>query len=498
MKQIITSSIGLASAHAASQLNFAVVVEGNRIIDTGDAGELQQRHADAQRVDGTACLLMPALVNSHDHGRGLGTASRGIDDDILETWLLMLRAQPDVSPYLAAALDGLRLARSGVCLTAHSHNPLNWLNLHDEAEATLRGYRDAGVRVAFHMPLVDQNALVYIDEAGFVSQLPGDLHAIGQNMVGSKPISHDTYFEVCEALFEAHHSLEGWAQIQVSPAGGQWCSDAGILRCVDFAKQHNTRVQIHLLETFRQRKYAQRMWGKSFVQHFDEIGALGPWLTLAHMVWVDDADLALLAERGVCIAHNPSSNLRLRSGIAPLNEMRAAGITLGVGLDGHGLDDDQDFLRELRLAHTLAAMRAEMPDAKASRLQAEDILHLGTAGGAVTTFGRDAQLGVLQAGALADLILIDLSFSVLDLTADAHRAMAPALLLRLATSRHVRDVMVNGEWSVRSGQHVRLSEADLLDQIKRDFAAQDVPAMQRRLEDARRIAPHARAWLDQM
>jgi cytosine/adenosine deaminase-related metal-dependent hydrolase len=479
-------------------MNLAVAVEGNRIIDAGDAGILQQRHAAAVIVDGSGCLLMPAFVNSHDHGRGLGTASRGIDDDILETWLLMLRAQPDVSPYVAAALDGLRLARSGVCLTAHSHNPLNWLNMRDEAAAVLKGYRDAGVRVAFHLPIVDQNMLVYVDETGFVAQLPEDVKSIGQSMLGSAPISHDEYFDTCEALCEQHHALDGWAQIQISPAGGQWCSDALIERCVQFAQRHNTRVQMHLLETFRQREYAQRTWGKSFVQHLDEIGALGPWLTLAHMVWVDEADLALLTERGVCIAHNPGSNLRLRSGIAPLNEMHAAGITLGVGLDGHGLDDDQDYLRELRLAHTLAAMRGEMPDAKASKLRAEDFLHMGTAGGASATFGPRVKLGVLQAGALADLILIDLNFSVIDLTVDMYREMLPALLLRLASSRHVRDVMVNGEWSVRDGRHVRLDESQLLKQIKREFAAQDAPAMQMRLDEARRIAPHIRNWLSHL
>jgi cytosine/adenosine deaminase-related metal-dependent hydrolase len=496
MKQVIAASVGWADACAAPQVNFAVAVDGNRIVETGDAAALQSRHADALLVDGSGCVLMPAFVNSHDHGRGLGTASRGIDDDILETWLLMLRAQPDVSPYLAAALDGLRLSRSGVCLTAHSHNPLSWLRMREEAGDVLRGYRDAGVRVAFHLPVVDQNMLVYVDEAGFVAQLPDDVKPIGQSMLGATPISHDEYFAACEALFNAHHEMGGWAHIQVSPAGGQWCSDALIQRCVQFAQEHNTRVQMHLLETFRQRNYALRTWGKSFVRHLDEIGALGPWLTLAHMVWVDGDDLALLAGRGVSIAHNPSSNLRLRSGVAPLNEMHSAGVTLGVGLDGHGLDDDQDYLRELRLAHTLAAMRGEMPDATATKLRAEDVLHMGTAGGAAATFGHDVALGVLRAGALADLVLVDLNFSVLDLTAQTHRAMLPALLLRLADSRHVRDVMVNGEWSVRDGKHARLDETQLLEQIQREFAAQDAPAMKKRLDEARRIAPHVRTWLD--
>lgn len=107
---------------------------------------------------------------------------------------------------------------------------------------------------------------------------------------------------------------------------------------------------MHLLETRYQRTYARQRWAISFPQHLDAIGALGPWLTLAHMVWVAPDDLPLLAERGVGVAHNPSSNLRLRSGIAPPRAMLTAGVQVGIGLDGQALNDDQDMLRELRLA----------------------------------------------------------------------------------------------------------------------------------------------------
>ena len=121
------------------------------------------------------------------------------------------------------------------------------------------------------------------------------------------------------------------------------------------------------------------------------------------MIWVEAADIDLLAQRGVGLAHNISSNLRLRSGLAPIAEMLSAGVAVGIGLDGQTLDDDQDFLREMRLAWTLAN-RSGMAAADVSASQA---WRMGTEIAADITFGPTAGLGRLEAGAPADLVLFD-------------------------------------------------------------------------------------------
>lgn len=489
MSILIWAELALPAADAAPQTRFGVLVDGNRIVEAGGYDLLRERHPHAPVVGGNGLLLMPAMVDSHDHGRGLGTAPLGVPDDLLEIWLPGLWSQPVIDPYLAAAYDGLRLLRSGVSVVAHSHNPRDWQNMGLEAELTMRGYADAGIRVAFHPPITDQNRLVYDDLQGFLAMLPVDLHAQAFPFANGTTIDPDAYFTLCAELFARYHDpLQHTVHVQVSPAGGQWCSDQLIMAAVDWARRRGTRVQMHMLETRYQRAYAGRRWRTTFVQHLDQIGALGPWLTLAHMVWADAEDFALLAERGVAIAHNPSSNLRLRSGVADLSGLVKTGVALGIGLDGHALDEDQDYLRELRLAWTLA----NRPGAASAPISAQQIFHMGTGGGAATTFGIDTPLGSLAAGMLADLVLLDW---------DAVRGawFAPwadpfEALLRRANASQVAHVMVNGRWVVRDGQSTTLDEKNIVAAIRDELNAQTGAAQQPQAVAARALAPYLRRF----
>jgi cytosine/adenosine deaminase-related metal-dependent hydrolase len=367
--------------------------------------------------------------------------------------------------------------------------------MHVESVETLRGYHEAGIRVAFHPPVVDQNMLVYGDDREFVDALSGDVRDIAETLLAATQLSQEDYFELCDNLYKAHHdSVNALVHIQVSPAGGQWCSDELILKAVEFAKQNQTRVQMHMLETHLQEKYAYRKWSKSFLKHLDEIGALGPWLTLAHMIWIAPEDFSLLAKRGVAIAHNPSSNLRVRSGIAALTNMVNAEIPLGIGLDGFALDEDQDYLREMRLALTLANHRSNQPGSRSMPLSAQTILHMGTHGGAQVTLGDDIRLGKLAKGYFADLIVLDLNFSPLDFLSDDSGLTES--ILRLASRKHVKHVMVAGEWLVKNGKHVRLDEESLHSEIVRCLRKQPRPSNHPAINDAKTLAPYVTAYYE--
>lgn len=137
MITIVWAGIALIDPDAPPKSDWAVCIQGNQIVETGSRPDLLVRYPDALRVGGNQLLLMPAMVNSHDHGRGLGAATLGVPDDLLEIWLVKLASQPSLDPYLAAAIDGIHLLRSGVGTVAHSHNPRNWQNLKAEAAATL-------------------------------------------------------------------------------------------------------------------------------------------------------------------------------------------------------------------------------------------------------------------------------------------------------------------------------------------------------------------------
>lgn len=474
MPTIIHARYTLRAGDPVDEL--ALCVDGETIVDAGSPSQLVDRYPQADCVGGDDYILAPAFTNAHDHGRALGTLALGVPDNFLEVWLSQLARLPAIPPYLAALHTGLQLLGSGVTAVAHSHNPISWSELAAELPEAIRGYADAGIRVAMHPPIVDQNQLVYAERERFLQLLPAELReAIGDG--NDIELSVDDYFAILNDLYDSVHDSERHrAHIQVSPAGGQWCSDELIMRACEWARGQQTRVQMHMLETPYQRIYAHRTWGKSFIRHLQDIGALGDWLTLAHMVWVDDDDIELLADRGVGVVHNISSNLRLRSGIAPIAKMVAAGVPVGIGLDGHTLDDDMDFPREMRLAWTIG----NQAGMAATDLSAETAWRMGTDIAAAITFGADAPLGTLDVGNLADLVLLDWEairgrWAPAD---DPSRELLSAFLLRRAKREHVRHVMVGGAWVLRDGEHVGVNLNDVEREIweRLGFGADTVSA----------------------
>jgi 5-methylthioadenosine/S-adenosylhomocysteine deaminase len=472
---LVEAGLAMPGANQPAVTHFAVAVEASRIVGTGPAAELRARYPAAERVGGGDHVLLPAMVDSHDHGRGPGSLALGIPDDLLEVWLVHLAAQLPIDPYLLAAYDGLRLVRCGVSTVLHSHNRRDLEHVDQDIEETLRGYRDVGIRVVFDLPIVDQNRLAYV-ETEFLKSLPPERAATLEQAQRSV-LDPATYFELCARLLRERHDPEGMmVQVCMGPSGPQWCSDELMAECLTFARQHGVRMHVHALETWYQREYAFRSWGMSLSRHLDSLGLLGPWLTLAHAIWLEPEDISLLAERGVGVAHNPSSNLRLRSGIAPVPSLIEAGVQLGVGLDGQALDDDQDYLRELRLAWTLT----NRPGASAKTVPPQRIWEMGTTGGAAITLGPEAPLGRLEPGYFADLVLLERGTGLNDwsvgLDSQASAAdmleLLPGLLLRSASRRHVRDVMINGTWVVRDGRSTRLDEREITSALRDNVRAE--------------------------
>jgi cytosine/adenosine deaminase-related metal-dependent hydrolase len=489
MQTIIWAGVALTDAFSAAQTDYAVCVEATHIIATGPRKQLQAQYPNATQIGGDHYLLIPTFTNSHDHGRGLGTFPLGAPDDLLEIWLPGLYSQPAVDPFLLSLWEGIQLLHAGVTLTAHSHNPQSWQKMEQEAELVLRGYGEAGIRVAFHPPLVDQNPLIYADRERFLAGVPSTVAEAAQRFLGRNPLSHADYYALCHRLYEHYHDTKDHTvHIQISPAGGQWCSDELILGAVEFAQSHQTRVQMHMLETAYQRYYAWRKWGKSFIAHLEEIDALGPWLTLAHMIWTNPEDLPLLQRYGVGIAHNPSSNLRLRSGVAPIPAYLEQKIALGIGLDGQTLDDDQDYLREMRLAWTLA----NRPGAASPTISASQIFHMGTRNGASITYGPEVQLGVLAAGALADLLLVD--YAALRHPWGAPTVPVVDMLLRKGARQHVRQVMMGGEWVIRDGSAVRVNEDEVASALADQLHHYDADTLKQRNAAALAVAPYLRRF----
>ncbi len=228
--------------------------------------------------------------------------------------------------------------------------------------------------------------------------------------------------------------------VQYGPNGVQWCSDELLEAIAEGSRRSGRRVHMHLLETRYQRQWADAAYPGGMVKRLDEIGLLSPRLTLAHCVWARPDELELLAERGVTISVNTSSNLHLHSGIAPVAEMKRAGCRIALGIDGKALDDDDDALRELRLSYLLHAGHGF---AHASRAEA---LHTAVRNGRFTVTNV-ADAGAIAPGAAADLLLLD--WAALDDDRLMDQPDPVNLVFSRATARHIRALMVDGRVIVR-------------------------------------------------
>ncbi len=182
------------------------------------------------------------------------------------------------------------------------------------------------------------------------------------------------------------------------------CSDAFMLACRDLARDAALGLHMHLGESKVQAVSGMRRYGRSLTAHLEAIGFLGANLTAAHAVWLDDDDIARLAHHGASVAHNPGSNLRLGSGVAPVRGMRTRGVALGIGTDGPHCSDNQNMFEAMRLAAMVSRIDSVDPQ---RWLSAEDALEMATEGGA-RVLGLEGQIGRIAPGYKADIVFLDL------------------------------------------------------------------------------------------
>ena len=276
-------------------------------------------------------LALPALINAHDHCRPLSPTSFGAAGKPLETWLLRLAAAPPVDPYLAALAAFGRAARGGAAsVMAHYtrfHGPMPPV---EEARAIAGAAEEVGLRVTLAVFMRDRNPLVYGDEAPVLAALPETARAAVEAIFGPIPSLEEQVSRV-ERIAEAVES-ETFA-VQFGPSGPQWCSDALLAAIAERSRLTGRRVHMHLLETRTQRAFADRTYPEGVALRLKALGLLSPRLTLAHCVYARGAELDLIAESGAVIATNPSSNLHLSSGIAPIGEAIRRGGRVALGVD---------------------------------------------------------------------------------------------------------------------------------------------------------------------
>ena len=375
----------------------SLLIEGGRIAALPRAGEAV---AGARIVDVSGRLVVPGLVNGHTHSHGALGRGGVPDDAVLETflsgcgWLSAARDADDLA--LSAQLSAVELIRKGctACFDLCIELPGPTV---EGVHAVAQAYEGAGIRAVVAPMIADRT--IY-------QALPGLLDAFEPPLRDavaalSMPDWSDLV-AVCAQAVRRWPVGSGRVRPGIGPAIPLHCSDDLLRGAGALAVERDMPFQTHLAETRLQQIVACERYGTTLAAHLDAVGLLSPRFSGAHGVWLSEAEADLLAERGVGISHNPMSNLRLGSGIAPVRRLVDAGVTMGVGTDASNTSDGQNMFEATRLAATLSRTRGGDP---ASWVSAREAQGMATEGGA-RLMGLD-RVGRIAPGWAADLLFLD-------------------------------------------------------------------------------------------
>ena len=390
-------------------------------------------------------LALPALTNAHDHGRAVSTLSYGGGGKPLETWISYLALLPSIDPYLVSAVSFARSALGGAGVVMDHYTRLQGLtDLPTEVAEVARAARGVGVRVGFALAMRNRNPLVYGPSEPILAALPAAAREEVERRYLKPPLPVKEQIALVDAV--AAKAANPMFDVQYGPMAVQWCTHELLEAIADASQRTGRRVHMHLLETSTQRAWLDANYPDGVVKFLDAIGLLSPRLTLAHCVWARSDELELLAARGVTISVNTSSNLHLRSGIAPLKEMVSRGCRLALGIDALSLDEDEDALREMRLAHLLHQGIAFTTDVDRATL-----LRMAFDNGRFSVTNKDDG-GAIAPGMPADMLVLD--WDAVDTDRLRPDLDPQDLLFARTTMRHIDELIVAGRTVVKDGKVV--------------------------------------------
>ena len=421
----------LTAADAAVASGRTIRIDGGRIV------------AVAPAQPGEPVLAMPVLVNAHDHARAVRSSSFGAGGKPLETWLHYLALLPSVDPYLASAVSLARSALGGAGVVMVHYTRVQGLtDLPTEAARWRAPPATSGCGSASPSPCATAIRWSMDPRSRCWPACPPSPRK--RSVAGSFASRVPSAEQVTLVDAVAAAAASALFDVQYGPQGVQWCTPELLAAVAEASQRSGRRVHMHLLETRYQRDWADAAYPDGIVRYLDRIGLLSARLTLAHCTWARPDELELVAERGATIAVNTSSNLGLRSGITPLAEMVRRGCRVALGLDGLALDEDDDALREMRLAHLLHGGSGFRIDVDRSRL-----LEMAFLNGRRSVLNDDDG-GTLAGGQPADILLLDWN------AVDDDRLRPDLdpldLLFARTNARHLREVIVDGRSIVRDGR----------------------------------------------
>ena len=390
-------------------------------------------------IDASGRLIIPGLINAHTHGHG------GLGKGVGDRWSLelLLNAGPwvnggrgDDDCYLSTLLTAIEMIRKGctACYDLSMMLPVPGVQaLHEVG----RAYADVGMRAVVSPMVADRS---------FYQAIPGLLDAFPPEL---RPLAEAMRSAPADAILgPIREAARCWPfptdqiRLGIAPTIPLHCSEAFLIGCRDLAAEYGLAVQTHLAESPVQRAGALQHYGMTLTEHLGRIGLLGPRFSGAHAIWIDDAEIELIARHGGALAYNPGSNLRLGNGIADMRRAIAGGVRVGVGTDGSSSSDNQNMFEAMRLSAYVSRVFDRPPK---DWIGAPEALRLATEGSAAV-LGMGDMIGRIAPGYKADLVFLDLDhINLVPLNNAVNQ------LVNTEDGAAVRDVMIGGRFVLKNG-----------------------------------------------
>lgn len=378
----------------------AVAVSAGRIEAVGPAAGVRGRYQPRQRINASGGLVMPGLINTHTHViqsllRGGLAQDRGLFDWLLNYHYAGLGSFTPDDAVLGATLYCAEAIRGGITTIVDNADERR---ADDVAVASIQTLADIGIRAIYGRMFSDRE-VVEPPELGkyaeaIMRRSPNVKHATDFVETTDEALAH------VESLIRRFHgSAGGRIQVWPAPTIPNLTSEAGLMGSLELARKHDTMVTVHLSEA----PIDATMFGMSSTEYLYSIGFLSPLVLAAHCVHCTDRDLRLLRSHDVKVAHNAISNLYLASGFAPVADMAALGITVGLGTD----DPDCNETINMLLVMKAAALVQKAHCLDAAALTSEKVVEMATIDGA-RAVGMEDRIGSLETGKRADVIVVDL------------------------------------------------------------------------------------------
>ena len=400
----------------------AVAVEGDHIVAVGPRAEILQQYQATQNIDRPGDILMPGLVNTHAHAAM--SLLRGIADDLtLQDWLehyIFPAEAKNVTPDFV--LWGTRLA----CLEMMLSGTTTFVDMYYYEDRVAQAVKEAGMRGVLGETII-----------GFPvpdAKTPADSLRFTERFIQQ--------FKADPLVVPA-----------VAPHAVYTNSDADLRACRKLANRYGVPLVIHVSETKRENDDLESKRGMTPTALLDVLGVLDGLTIAAHGVWLTDRDIDIMKRHGAGVAHCPSSNMKLASGVAPVLKLLAAGVPTGLGTDGPaGSNNDFDLMEEMNLASDLQKVTSRDPRA----LPAEKAIEMATVLGARVA-GLQKEIGSLEPGKRADFITLRLDRPHAVPMYNVYSQIVYAL-----KGSDVQDVTVNGKPIVRDGRCLTLNAAEII------------------------------------